>query len=80
MAQVCLSELITNRKNFARKNFVSPMSRIQFYSLRKRKKWRNSIESLKCSHWYFAKTISPSWNQALTHTGKGDRDEDKDGK
>ena len=45
------------------------MSRIHFYSLRKRKKWRNSIESLKCSHPYFAnnstRKISPSWNQAL---------------
>ena len=43
---------------FARKNLVSPVSRFQFYSLRKRKKWRNSIESLKCSHPYFANTIS----------------------
>jgi hypothetical protein len=33
-------------------------SRSQFYWLRKRKKWENSIESLMCHHPYFADTIS----------------------
>jgi hypothetical protein len=35
---------------FARKNYASPVSRSPFYSLRKRKKSANSIESLMCSH------------------------------
>ena len=49
---------MNDKLGFARKKFVSPVSRIQLYSPRKRKKWRNSIESLKCSHPYFANTIS----------------------
>ncbi len=43
---------------FARKNFASPVSRSQFYSLRKRKEWENSIESPMCNHPYFADKIS----------------------
>ena len=41
----------------ARNNFTSSVSRSQFYSLRKRIKWPNSIESLIRSHSYFADTI-----------------------
>ena len=39
---------------FASKKFASPVSRIQFYSLRKRQKWDNSIESFMPNHQYFA--------------------------
>jgi hypothetical protein len=39
-----------DKLGFARKNFASPVSRSPFYSLRKRKKSANSIESLMCSH------------------------------
>ncbi len=34
------------------------MSRGQFYLLRKRKEWENSIESPMCNHPYFAVKIS----------------------
>ena len=47
-----------DKLGFARKIFASPVSRSQFYSLRKRKESANSIESLMCSHPYFAHTIS----------------------
>ena len=36
------------------KKFASPVSRNQFYSLRKRKKWENSKESVMSNHPYFA--------------------------
>jgi hypothetical protein len=39
-----------DKLGFARKNFASPVSSSPFYSLRKRKKSANSIESLMCSH------------------------------
>ena len=39
-----------DKLGFARKNIASPVSRSPFYSLRKRKKSANSIESLMCSH------------------------------
>jgi hypothetical protein len=64
-----------DKLGFARKNFASPVSSSPFYSLRKRKKSANSIESLMCSgviHHIsafrthdFVRRISPSWNQAL---------------
>ncbi len=47
-----------DKLGFARKNFASPLSRSQFYSLRKRKEWENSIESPMCNHPYFADNIS----------------------
>ena len=41
------------------KNFVWPVSRIQFYSLRKLEKWRHSTKPIKCSsHPCFTDTIS----------------------
>ena len=43
---------------FASKKFASPVSRIQFYLLRRRKKWENSIESFMPNHPYFALTVS----------------------
>ena len=43
---------------FARKNFALPVSRSQFYSLRKRKEWEISVESLMCNHPYFEAKIS----------------------
>ena len=44
--------------DFARKTFVSPVRRNQFYSLRMRKEWEKSIESLMCNHPHFAGKIS----------------------
>ena len=47
-----------DKLGFARKKFASPVSRSQFYSLRKQKEWENSIESPMCNHPYFADKIS----------------------
>ncbi len=47
---------IKGKLSFAGKNFASPVRRIQFYSLRKRKEWENSIVG---NHFYFADKISP---------------------